>query len=180
MGGYAGSTIEASVTYSATSRVASVTDMRTVGRCGERALQDAVWEPFVEQKSFPVYVVLNWSGFSVSVQYRDARGNLSPVYCADINVEGMPPPPSRSTATPTIPVAKVTTGSQPAYSAVTFSSAFDQRALVPINPGKTFPYGASSIYAYAIPPIPCCDSASEIDRTENIGRPGEDCGFLYQ
>ncbi len=31
--------------------------------------------------------------YFVSVQYRDANGNVSPVYCDDISVEGMPPPP---------------------------------------------------------------------------------------
>ena len=56
--------------------------------------------------------------------------------------------PAIAAATPTIPAQRATTGSQPTYSSVTFSSAFDQSALVPINPGKTFPYGATVIYAY--------------------------------
>ena len=107
MGGYEGDTIQASVTYTATSRVASVAEMRTVRGCWESTLQDAAWEPFVRQKTFPVRVILNWSGFSVSVQYRDAQGNLSPAYCADINVEGMPRPPTTApaAAAPTTPTA---------------------------------------------------------------------------
>jgi len=36
----------------------------------------------------PIVVLEN-----VSVQYRDALGNLSPVYCDDISLEGMPAPP---------------------------------------------------------------------------------------
>ena len=56
--------------------------------------------------------------------------------------------PAIAAAPPTIPPPMATTGAQPTYSAVTFSSAFDQSALVPINPGKTFPYGATIIYAY--------------------------------
>ena len=107
MGGYAGDTIHASVTYTATSRVAPVTEMRTVSGCWARTLQDAAWEPFVRQKWFPVRVMLNWNGFSVSVQYRDAQGNLSPAYCDDINVEGMPRPPNKApaAAAPTTPIA---------------------------------------------------------------------------
>ena len=94
MGGYAGDMIQASITYTATSQVAPVTEMRTAKGCGEETLQDAVWEPFVTQKSFPLIVSLNWVGFGMSVQYRDAQGNLSPVYCDDINVEGMSKPPT--------------------------------------------------------------------------------------
>jgi hypothetical protein len=41
-------------------------------------------------------VPVNWTGFYVSVQYRDADGNLSPVYDDDVSVEGQPP-----TLTPT-------------------------------------------------------------------------------
>lgn len=63
-----------------------------------------------------------------------------------INPTALPPTPVVATTTP---VAKPTLPSaKPTYSAVTFSSAFDQSALAPINPGKMFPYGANIVYAY--------------------------------
>jgi hypothetical protein len=92
MGGYVGDTIQVSVTFTATSRVAVVTEMHTSGSCRTEAFQEAAWEPFVGKKTFPVQVILNWVGLVISVQYRDAQGNLSPVYCDDISVEGMPRP----------------------------------------------------------------------------------------
>ena len=39
-------------------------------------------------------LALNWVGFYQRVQYRDALGNLSSVYCDDISLEGNPPPPT--------------------------------------------------------------------------------------
>jgi hypothetical protein len=39
---------------------------------------------------YPVPVVINWSGFTICVQYQDEYENLSPVYRDDISVEGMP------------------------------------------------------------------------------------------
>jgi hypothetical protein len=39
-------------------------------------------------------VPINWTGFYVSVQYRDAEGNLSPVVCDDISIEGHSPTPT--------------------------------------------------------------------------------------
>jgi hypothetical protein len=51
------------------------------------------WQPFVAQVDYPFRPPINWSGFYISVQYRDELGNLSPVYCDDISVEGMPAPP---------------------------------------------------------------------------------------
>jgi hypothetical protein len=55
-------------------------------------MEPASWERFAASKTFPVYVALNWVGFYVSAQFQDEHGNLSPVYCDDISVEGMPPP----------------------------------------------------------------------------------------
>ncbi|MGE5250418.1 MAG: hypothetical protein ACM3QS_09420 [Bacteroidota bacterium] len=69
--------------------------MRVVqaSRCAAQADMQAVpWEPFAASKAYSVGVAINWVGFYVSVQFQDERGNLSPVYCDDISVEGMPPP----------------------------------------------------------------------------------------
>lgn len=96
-GGIAGETIQIDVTFEATSPLAEVTEMRIRAggvRFTESEMAEAEWEPFASLKTYPVYVALNWVGFYVSVQYRDAQGNLSPVYHDDISVEGHPPTPS--------------------------------------------------------------------------------------
>ena len=92
-GGTAGSTINVGVEFAAASTYGQVTEMRvsTAGMCfAEADMAEATWEPFSASKTIPVYVGINWAGFYVSVQYRDEQGHLSPVYCDDISVEGMP------------------------------------------------------------------------------------------
>lgn len=97
VGGTEGETIQIEVAFEAASPWAEITEMRTrsAGRCfSEDELADAQWEPFTSSKTYPVYVTINWVGFYVSVQYRDAQGNVSPAFCDDIAVEGHPAPPS--------------------------------------------------------------------------------------
>jgi hypothetical protein len=43
----------------------------------------------VEALYYPVELAVNWTRYHASVQYRDAAGNLSPVYYDDISVEGL-------------------------------------------------------------------------------------------
>lgn len=92
-GGKAGETIEIEVGFVATSPFGEVTQMR-VGLGGVRFTEEELsrveWEPFVNQKSYPVQVALNWVGYAISVQYQDGAGNLSPVYADEIAVEGSP------------------------------------------------------------------------------------------
>lgn len=57
----------------------------------EREMAGAPREPLVQQRSYPLVVAINRVGFFVSVEYRDAQGNVSPVIFDDISVEGMPP-----------------------------------------------------------------------------------------
>jgi hypothetical protein len=97
VGGAAGSTVDVRVAFGAQSPFAEVTEMRA--RVGMRTfdefeLSEAHWEPFVAARIYPVAVPINWTGFYVSVQYRDALGNLSPVFHDDISVEGMPTSPT--------------------------------------------------------------------------------------
>lgn len=97
VGGAAGDTIQVDVAFEAESPFAEIEAMRVLaaGRCfSESEMDQAQWEPFELHRTYPVKVVINWVGFYVSVQYRDAQGNLSPVYCDDISVEGHPPPPT--------------------------------------------------------------------------------------
>jgi hypothetical protein len=99
VGGTAGDTIQLAVGFRASSPIAEVVEMRVrIGNMpyGEREMTQVEWEPFVRQMRFPVRVGLNWVGLYVSVQYRDAQGNVSQVYFDDISVEGMPPTPTVS------------------------------------------------------------------------------------
>jgi hypothetical protein len=96
-GGIAGETITVTAALEAESPVALVTEMRV--RAGttvadEDAMAAAAWEPYVAQKDFPVEVFVNWTGFYVNIQFRDAEGNLSPVVYDDISIEGEPAPPT--------------------------------------------------------------------------------------
>jgi hypothetical protein len=91
IGGYEGETIQAQVSFSAASPFGKVSQMRLIPGCSADAdLESAPWEPFVDSKTFPVPVVINWTGFGVCAQYQDEYGNVSPVFQDDISVEGMP------------------------------------------------------------------------------------------
>jgi len=103
IGGSAGSTVEVRVGFWAYSPFAEVTQMRVLSGgqwFDEAQLADASWEPYVEGRIYPVTIALNWTGFYVTVQYRDSFGNLSPVYFDDISVEGMPVEEMPLTPTP--------------------------------------------------------------------------------
>jgi hypothetical protein len=94
--GIAGEAVLIPVVFQAASPAAEVTEMRS--RAGstsftEQDLTETEWEPFSPRKVFEYIPPLNWSGFYITVQYRDALGNTSPVYSSDISVEGMPAGP---------------------------------------------------------------------------------------
>jgi hypothetical protein len=95
IGGPEGEPIDITVSFEATSTLALVTHMRTAEQCLTSEEMAAVpWEPFAEAKVFQFTPpVFNWFSFNASVQFKDAAGNLSPVYCDDIGVEGMPVTP---------------------------------------------------------------------------------------
>jgi len=93
MGATAGSHMEIPAAFSASSAAGEVREMRT--RAAMYCVQpDEIavepWQPFAPGKTFPFTPPINWVGFYVTVQYRDSAGNLSPLYCDDISVEGMP------------------------------------------------------------------------------------------
>jgi len=99
-GGVAGQAIDLEVVFRAQSPFAAVTDLRAltgVGFLDEQDLVQAPWEPFTAAKSFSVTLPINWVGFYIAVQYRDGLGNVSPVFTAEISLEGMPP-----TSTPAV------------------------------------------------------------------------------
>ncbi len=91
LGGKAGSRIDIPVSFSASSPLAPVTGMRLAYSCpveGENI--QAPWEPFQAERTYATTAAINWTGWYIAVQYRDAKGNLSPVYCSDISIEGNP------------------------------------------------------------------------------------------
>jgi len=95
VGGKAGTRIDIPVRFEASSPRGAVKELRVkfdrLGRClTPNEMNDARWEPFVAEKIFPVSIAINWNTFKVHVQYRDAANNLSPVYCGEIAIEGMP------------------------------------------------------------------------------------------
>ena len=99
IGGIAGDTISIQASFSASSPLGDIREMRVKasGSClPEEEMVKVAWEPYLSSKSFPFTLPINWVGFWVSVQYKDSLGNLSPVYCDDISAEGMPAPPSGS------------------------------------------------------------------------------------
>jgi hypothetical protein len=94
IGAPAGSTLEIRVAFSATSPFAELTEMRVrvgVGPFDAAEMSEVPWEPYVTGRMVPVAVAINWTGFYVTAQFRDALGNISPVYQDDISVEGFPP-----------------------------------------------------------------------------------------
>ena len=94
-GGVTGEDIEVPVTLTATSTAGAITDMRMAYRYASIAfdLETAEWQPYTEQTSLPIELISNWVGLEACVQFRDAAGNTSAVYCDDISVEGMPRAP---------------------------------------------------------------------------------------
>ncbi|MCA9981047.1 MAG: hypothetical protein KDD89_09440 [Anaerolineales bacterium] len=92
VGGPEGEPVNITADFEAVSPFAEVTQMRTMEQC--RTADEMIhvnWEPFMSTKVFQFTPpVSNWFSFTISVQFRDARGNLSAVYCDEIGVEGMP------------------------------------------------------------------------------------------
>ncbi len=95
MGGKAGTSVDIPVHFEATSPAGAVTEMRVkrdmMGRClTPEEMGDARWEPFAADKVYQASIALNFSAFKLHVQYRDAKGNLSQVYCGEVTLEGSP------------------------------------------------------------------------------------------
>ena len=101
-GGTVGSALAIEAAFQASSPSGPVTEMRTAARYGGNCVKDmssAAWEPLAPAKTLTVTVGLNFIGLYVSAQFRDANGNLSPIVCDDISVEGMPAMPTALVAT---------------------------------------------------------------------------------
>lgn len=95
MGGKAGTTVDIPVHFEATSPSGAVVEMRVkryaMGRClTPEEMVDTTWESFAADKVYQATIALNFSTFKLHVQYRDAKGNLSQVYCGEVTLEGSP------------------------------------------------------------------------------------------
>jgi hypothetical protein len=94
IGGKAGVPLNIPATFSATSSLGPVTQIRTrqwgVNDCSTVSMDGITWEPFSTQKTFTFTPPINWVTVYVNAQFRDSQGTESPVYCDDIAVEGMP------------------------------------------------------------------------------------------
>jgi outer membrane murein-binding lipoprotein Lpp len=100
-GGLAGQTITIRAAFIASSFHGDIIEMRVASGTRQLDMEEMAqipWEPYEKYKSFQVELVNNWVGYWVQAQFRDAEGNISPIYGDDISLEGMPPLP---TPTPT-------------------------------------------------------------------------------
>jgi len=102
VGAAAGSTLDVVVSFKAASPFADVTEMRIsdegygpfpvtdangIITCGTNDLGNP-WQPLLPSRTYPIGVPVNWSAFSIAVQYKDRLGNISPVYCDTLQIEG--------------------------------------------------------------------------------------------
>jgi len=100
VGGIAGQPVRIQVALQAISSAAEIAEMRLrpgLIPLNEVDLSNTEWEPYALFREFEYVPPLNWSGFYIAVQFRDALGNLSPVYSDGVSVEGMHPPPPSAT-----------------------------------------------------------------------------------
>jgi hypothetical protein len=104
VGGPAGQPLSIPAAFTATSPGGAVTEMR-VRSTGlgcqpldpvAALIAGSAWEPFVAQKTFSYTPPINFSTFTVAVQFRDLASNTSAVYCDSVSVEGNPVPPTHS------------------------------------------------------------------------------------
>lgn len=100
VGGKVGETVQIPLALQASGPAGPATEMRyqagAVAGCAAD-LSQAAWQPFAAQVTITTQIpTINWIGYWASVQFRDAGGNLSPIVCDDISMEGMPAAPSQS------------------------------------------------------------------------------------
>jgi hypothetical protein len=92
-GGAAGVPLTLQADLEARSQTGQVTEMRLyvgLGPASLRDMADQPWEPYRPQVGFEVTPAVNWVGYYVSAQFKDAQGGVSDIFWDDISVEGMP------------------------------------------------------------------------------------------
>lgn len=93
-----GGKIDMWVWFEAESSAAPVSEMRvddgTSGGCrDEKSMAAFPWRSRTLELTYSTTASSGIQSYYVSAQYRDNAGNVSPVYCDDISIEGMPPTP---------------------------------------------------------------------------------------
>lgn len=87
--------LDLDVEFWALSRIDEVKEMRTCNwyygiGCSIGEVYQLPWEPFESQKTYTISAQCDYHPFYTHVQYRDDKGNLSPVYTDDITIIGFP------------------------------------------------------------------------------------------
>jgi len=99
VGGKVGETVQIPLALQASGPAGPATEMRYQTGAGAGCAADlsqAAWQPSAAQVTITTQIpTINWIGYWASVQFRDAGGNLSPIVCDDISMEGMPAAPSQ-------------------------------------------------------------------------------------
>ena len=91
-GGTAGDEVELTVEFLVQSRGGEVTEMRVlVGHASSADIDQAPWEPYIQEKTYSAILANNWTTFWVHALFRDSSGVVSEVYSDEIALEGMPP-----------------------------------------------------------------------------------------
>ncbi len=97
LSGLVGDQLSVRVELRAESPGGTVERMRIAPQCvPEVELEEvAVWRPFAATLSYPAKIEgLEWTVFSVGVQFEDAAGNRSMVACDSVVIEGLPGAPA--------------------------------------------------------------------------------------
>ncbi len=103
--------------FTATSAVAVVGEMRSLYDVGaycrrlEEQIASASWESFVPNKPYVAWGGAHWYDAALAAQYRDEKGNLSPIYCDTIS--GMCLGTPTASYTPTRTGTPTVTGTPP-------------------------------------------------------------------
>ena len=97
VGGVVGTTVALRMDFVPPSSFSGRIEMRRkegMDCLSEEDMASTPWEPFIATITEPYTITaINWIGYAISVQYRDSQGRISPVFCDEISVEGMPAPP---------------------------------------------------------------------------------------
>ncbi len=91
----AGAPINIRVKFEASSSAGAVTEMRVKQNSRNTCMtsdemNDAPWEALVAEKVYTYNPPASESTYTVHVQYRDVKGNISTVYCGQVLVDGTP------------------------------------------------------------------------------------------
>ncbi|MFN8498674.1 MAG: hypothetical protein U0641_12550 [Anaerolineae bacterium] len=156
-GGIANQPLNIHAAFTAASTVGVVTSMRVVAAWCPLAAQlipGEPWQPFVNSMTYTITPPINWSSFDLAAQFQDNHGNVSPIYCADIAVEGMPPLPATATPTPTATQTPILDPLPPTHTATPTATPTETPILDPLPPTHTATWTPNSTDTPTATPTP--------------------------